>query len=65
MRDFKTPPPGKLIQLDPDKWGPGAVGLVVPQLGFTDTDFMGRPYTWMLIGGRVLQIPPSHISRVL
>ena len=44
MRDFKPPPPGKLIQLDPDKWGPDAVGLVVPEVDWTDSDYMGRPY---------------------
>ena len=66
MRDYYPPPPGSLVRLDPEKWYPGTVAIAIalhPQ-GYTDTDFMGRSYAWLLVDGRILQVPPSHIVDV-
>jgi hypothetical protein len=69
MKDYNPPPPGSLVHLDPEKWGPGSTAIVVHPQGhtytYTDTDFMGRSYTHILVEGRVVQVPPSHIVNVL
>lgn len=64
MRDYNPPPPGSLVHLDPEKWDPGTVAIALHPQGYTDTDFMGRSWTWLLVDGRILQVPPSHIVDV-
>ena len=66
MKDYNPPPPGSLIRLDPEKWDPGTVAIALHPQGhtYTDTDFMGRSYTWLLVEGRIVQVPPSHIVEV-
>jgi hypothetical protein len=63
------PSPGTLVRLCPAVWD-GQVVLVISPRGFTDTDFMGRPYVWVL--ARVMhgdpstfQIPLSNLHEVL
>jgi hypothetical protein len=63
------PSPGTLVRLCPVRWD-GQVVLVIPPRGFTDTDFMGRPYVWVLAhvfhgGASALQIPLSNLSEVI
>ena len=66
MKDYNPPPPGSLVRLDPEKWGPGSTAIVVHPPGhtYTHTDFMGRSYTYILVEGRIVQVPPSHINEV-
>ncbi len=64
MRDYCPPPPGSLVHLDPEKWDLDTVAIAVHPQGYTDTDFMGRSYAWLLVDGRILQVPPSHIVDV-
>lgn len=66
----QPPSPGSLVQLDPEKWGQlGAAALVIdtPRGLYTDTDFMGRPYVWLLAPGtgRLFQVPLGHVVGLL
>ena len=65
MKDYDPPPPGSLVHLDPEKWDPGTTAVALHPQGYTHADFMGRFYTWLLVEGRIVQVPPSHIVDVL
>lgn len=57
---------GDLVSLDPHKWEtPYALVVGAPRRGFTDTDFMGRPYVWISVDSRVIQVPQSHVMGVV
>jgi hypothetical protein len=64
MKDYNPPPPGSLVRLDPEKWDPGTTAVALHPQGYTHADFMGRSYTWLLVEGRIVQVPPSHIVDV-
>lgn len=55
--------PGDLVVMTRAGWDDLTAIVVPPPRGkFTDSDFMGRPYIWIMIAGRVLQVPQSHIA---
>ena len=56
--------PGDLVEMGPRAgWDETTAIVIPPPRGkFTDSDFMGRPYIWILIAGRILQVPQSHIA---
>jgi len=67
-----APSPGSLIRLDPERWEAAGIALVLeaPSDRFTDTDFMGRPYVWLLMPGEQgsehpFQLPLGHVFEIL
>lgn len=56
--------PGDLVEMGRNAgWSePTALVMSPPPGRFTDNDFMGRPYIWIMIEQRVLQVPQSHIA---
>lgn len=62
MPAFYTP--GDLVEIGPRAGWDETTAIVIPppRGGFTDSDFMGRPYVWIMIAGRILQVPQSHIA---
>ena len=56
--------PGDLVEMGATAgWSEPAAIVVPPPRGrLTDNDFMGRPYIWIMIEGRILQVPQSHIA---
>ena len=71
MRTAVPPPAGSLVLLnDENPYLAGAVGLVVTDNRWTDTDYMGRPYVWVNLptafeSRGVVQIPQTYIRTVL
>lgn len=56
--------PGDLVEMGAYAgWSEPAAIVVPPPRGrLTDNDFMGQPYIWIMIEGRILQVPQSHIA---
>ena len=44
-----TPPPGSLVRMDEDDIDLLCLVVEPPLERFTDTDFMGRPFVWLLM----------------